>query len=68
MTETLLYFESAIEKVVMALRAAGYDPIAQLTGYIQTDDDTVITRTGDARAIIRTLDKAHITAYIERNK
>jgi len=61
-------FDEAMGIVVAALKAAGYDPIAQLTGYLQTGDDTFITRTGNARSIIRTLDKEQITAYVERNK
>ena len=61
-------FDEAIGKVVEALVGAGYDPIAQLTGYLQTGDDTFITRTGDARGIIRLLDKEQIAAYVENNK
>lgn len=61
-------FDEAMGIVVAALKDAGYDPIAQLTGYLQTGDATFITRTGNARSIIRTLDKEQITAYVERNK
>lgn len=61
-------FNEAIEKVVAALKTAGYDPIAQLTGYIQTGDDTFITRTDDARAIIGTLSRAQIAEYIKTSK
>ena len=61
-------FDEQIAKVVDALVASGYDPMDQLTGYIQTDDDTFITRTGNARSIIRTLAKEQIIAYVEKNK
>ena len=61
-------FDEQIAKVVDALVASGYDPMDQLTGYIQTDDDTFITRTGNARSIIRTLAKEQIVAYVEKNK
>lgn len=61
-------FDEAMGVVVAALKAAGYDPVAQLTGYLQTGDDTFITRTGDARSIIRTLDKEQISAYVENIK
>lgn len=61
-------FDEAMGIVVAALKAAGYDPVAQLTGYLQTGDDTFITRTGDARSIIRTLDKKQISVYVENNK
>ena len=61
-------FDEQIGKVSAALVTAGYDPIAQLTGYLQTGDDTYITRTGDARSIIRTLDKEQIATYVEKCK
>ena len=60
-------FESLIHKVIAAMEKAGYDPLAQFTGYLQTGDDTFITRTGDARAIVRLLDKEQISAYMEKN-
>ena len=61
-------FDEAMGIVVAALKAAEYDPIAQLTGYLQTGDDTFITRTDNARSIIRTLDKEQVAAYVETNK
>lgn len=61
-------FDKAIVEVIEALRNAGYDPIAQLTGYIQNNDDTYITRYGNARNIARTLDKIEIATYIESIK
>lgn len=36
-------FEEKISNVVKALKDAGYDPVAQLTGYLLTGDDTYIT-------------------------
>ncbi len=57
-------FEKCISEISQALSAAGYDPCAQLTGYLQTGDETYITRKGNAREIIRTLDKEMIARYI----
>lgn len=48
------------------MEEAGYDPLAQFTGYLQSGDETYITRTGDARGIVRSLDKEQIAAYIEK--
>ena len=31
-------FIAAIEKIVTALKTAGYDPYAQLTGYVETGE------------------------------
>ena len=60
-------FDKRISEVSSALSAAGYDPCAQLTGYLQTGDETYITRKGNARAIIKTLDKEMIAQYIAKH-
>ena len=57
-------FDQRISEITSALSAAGYDPCAQLTGYLQTGDETYITRKGNARELIRTLDKKMIAQYI----
>ena len=59
-------FEIQIAFVVSALSDAGYDPYAQLTGYLQTGDETFITRSGNARAIIKTLDTEQIALYVSK--
>ena len=61
-------FEKCITKITQALSAADYDPCAQLTGYLQTGDETYITRQENARAIIKTLDKEMIAQYIARER
>lgn len=62
-------FEKQIALVIVALSDAGYDPYAQLTGYIQTGDDTFITRRNNARAIISSLDREMVAQYVnERTK
>ncbi len=57
-------FEKQIALVIAALSDAGYDPYAQLTGFIQTGDDTFITRRNDARAIVSTLDREMVARYV----
>ena len=62
-------FEKQIALVIVALSDAGYDPYDQLTGYIQTGDDTFITRRNNARAIISSLDREMVAQYVnERTK
>lgn len=58
-------FEKQITEVITALSDAGYDPYAQLTGFVQTGDDTFITRRENAREKIRTLDKNEIKRFLE---
>lgn len=60
-------FESLMLKVIASMKEVGYDPLAQFTGYLQTGDDTFITRTGNARTIIRSLDREQIAEYIDKN-
>lgn len=62
-------FEKQIALVIAALSDAGYDPYAQLTGFVQTGDDTFITRRNDARAIVSSLDREMVARYVnERMK
>ena len=61
-------FENKMRSIIASMKSAGYNPFDQLTGYLQTGDDNFITRTGDARALIRTLYKAQIAEYLEKNK
>lgn len=57
-------FEKQIEHVISVLSDAGYDPYAQLTGFVQTGDDTFITRRNDARAIVSSLDRKMVARYV----
>ena len=61
---TQIEFENIFDGVVSALTNAGYDPYAQLTGYLQTGDETFITRNGNARELIKTLDRGKIERYV----
>lgn len=54
-----------MDRVVAALRKAGYDSVSQLVGYYKTGDPTYITRTDDARGIIQSLDQRRVRQYIE---
>lgn len=60
-------FENLIHKVIVAMEEAGYDPVAQFTGYLQTGDETFITRSGEARTTVRLLNKEQIADYLEKH-
>lgn len=60
-------FEKLMAHVIDSMKSAGYDPLTQLNGYLQTNNDTFITRTGDARNIVRSLDREQIEKYVEKN-
>lgn len=56
-----------LKEVIALLEEKGYDPIAQLTGYIEIGSDDYITRHGGAREKIKEIDKETIKQYL-RNK
>lgn len=49
-----------IEKVFNALKEKGYDPIAQITGYVLSGDPTYITAHKGARNIITKIDREEL--------
>ena len=58
-------FYQKLQRIVTALQNAGYDPYAQLVGFVRTDDDRYITRTDHARVLIHELDRDMLEAYLE---
>lgn len=61
------YFSDTIELIVSALEERGYDPYAQLLGYIQEDNVAYITSYKNARRLVTTLDKAAIANYLKEH-
>lgn len=59
-------FTKQIEHIVKCIKLAGYDPYEQLVGYIKTGNEIYITRTSDARRMIKELDKAQIKQYLRQ--
>lgn len=55
-----------IAHVYKALQAKGYDPIAQLTGFILTGDPTYITSHDSARSLICRLERDEILEELVR--
>ena len=58
-------FENIMEHIVASIRSAGYEPYDQLYGYLKTGDETYITRTGDARNIIKTIERSQLQRYVD---
>lgn len=57
-------FTVAMESIVAALEERGYDPYAQLYGYIKENEPTYITSHNGARALIQTLDFSKVKQYV----
>ena len=58
-------FISTMESIVSSIEQAGMDPYEQIYGYLTTGKEIYITRNGNARELIQTLDKDDISRYIE---
>ena len=56
-------FRVRMDRIVKALKDAGYDPYTQLYGYLETGDDTYITRRGNARNEIGELDRELVRKF-----
>ena len=54
-----------MERIVAAIREAGYVPYDQLTAFLKTGDDRYITRRDNARALIHTLDQQELKEYLK---
>ena len=60
------YFSDTIALIVSALEERGYDPYAQLLGYLKEDNAAYITSHKDARLLVTTLDKDEIRTYLKK--
>lgn len=57
-----------LNEIIMLMEERGYDPIAQLTGYLEIGSDDYITRHGGAREKIKEIEKKVIKTYLEEQK
>jgi len=62
-----------LQEVYKALEAKGYNPIGQIVGYLISGDPTYITSYGNARNLIRQLDRDEIleelvAAYLQKSQ
>lgn len=58
-------FNKSMEIIVEALKERGYDPYAQLYGYLKEDNPMYITQHRNARELIQSFDKKLIERYIK---
>lgn len=62
------HFISAMGTIVEALKEKGYDPYAQLTGYVTENEPTYITSHKGARQLIVTLDMDRVKCFVKEMK
>lgn len=58
-------FVTAMEHIVAALKEQGYNPYEQLTGYVQLNNPSYITKHKGARQLIVTLDMVRVKNFVE---
>ena len=61
-------FIAAMESIVSSIEKTGNDPYAQLYGYLTTGREEYITRTGNARELIKTLEWKRVRDYVRKMK
>ena len=61
-------FLDAMEHIVSVLIERGYDPYAQLTGYVSENEPTYITSHKGARQLIVTLDMDRVKRFVKEMK
>ena len=61
-------FVATMDHIVAALRERGYDPYAQLTGYVTENEPTYITSYKGARQLIVTLDMERVKRFVKEMK
>ena len=61
-------FIAAMESIVSSIEKTGNDPYEQLVGYLSTGKDIYITRTGNARELIKTLNWQQVYEYVKKMK
>lgn len=59
-------FNETVESIISSIKKSGHAPYAQIYGYLTSGNDMYITRTGNARELIKQLDKAQLLAYVKR--
>lgn len=59
--------EERLKEIITLLEEKDYDPVAQLTGYVEIGRDDYITRHGGARDKIKEIEKSVIKEYLQKN-
>ena len=58
--------EEILEKVYLALKEKGYDPVNQMVGYIMSGDPTYITSHNNARSLIMKVERDELVEEVIR--
>ena len=61
-------FIAAMESIVSSIEKTRVDPYSQLYGYLTTGKEEYITRTGNAREMIKKLNWQQVWDYVKQMK
>jgi len=61
------HMKETLSQVYNALLQKGYNPINQIVGYILSEDPTYITTHGNARSLIRRIDRDDLLHALVKN-
>lgn len=64
--ETPVSVEDILERVYLALKEKGYDPVNQMVGYIMSGDPTYITSHNNARSLIMKVERDELVEEVIR--
>jgi len=60
--------DEKLRSVIDSIASAGYNPYEQIYGYYTTGNDIFITRTGNARTLIKEIDRKDLAEYIQKHQ
>ena len=60
--------DEKMKAVIESIASAGYEPYDQIYGYFYMGIDSYITRTGNARNLIKEIDREIIAEYLKNIK
>lgn len=60
--------DEKLRSVIESIVSAGYEPYEQIYGYYTTGNDIFITRTGNARNLIKEIDRENLTEYLKKHQ
>ena len=52
-----------LDEIAESIRMAGFNPYEQIFGFLRTGNERYITRTGNAREMIRQIDRKTLKQY-----
>ena len=55
---------SLMDRIASSIKEAGYEPYDQLSAFLKTEDDRYITRQGNARTMIKKIDRCALVQYL----